>query len=234
MAPGYTLIIGDKNFSSWSLRPWIAMKRSASLSPRSGSGCASLRAGQRSCVIRRRARCRRSRPTASSCATASPSSNISQRAIPSYIVAAGCGGARCCPLDRCGDAFGLRRVPQRDVDGAAGALPYAADRRRARPRHQPHRCDLAGTQERYGAGGPFLFGAFSNADAMYAPVTTRFRTYGVDLAAFGDDGKAAAYAEAILASPEMAEWTEGAEAEVKARLVAKTRRQNVVVSAPPT
>ena len=27
MAPGYTLIIGDKNFSSWSLRPWIAMKR---------------------------------------------------------------------------------------------------------------------------------------------------------------------------------------------------------------
>jgi glutathione S-transferase len=75
-----------------------------------------------------------------------------------------------------------------------------------------------GTRERYGAGGPFLFGAFSNADAMYAPVATRFRTYGVDLAAFGDDGKAAAYAEAILASPEMAEWTEGAEAEVKARL----------------
>ena len=75
-----------------------------------------------------------------------------------------------------------------------------------------------GTRERYGSRGPFLFGAFSNADAMYAPVTTRFRTYGVDLAAFGDDGNAAAYAEAILASPEMVEWTEGAEAEAKARL----------------
>jgi glutathione S-transferase len=73
-------------------------------------------------------------------------------------------------------------------------------------------------RERYGSGGQFLFGAFSNADAMYAPVATRFRTYAVDLAAFGDDGKAAAYAEAILASPEMAEWTEGAKAEVKARL----------------
>jgi glutathione S-transferase len=71
---------------------------------------------------------------------------------------------------------------------------------------------------RYGAGGPFLFGAFSNADAMYAPVATRFRTYGVDLAAFGDDGTAAAYAEAILASPEMAEWTEGAKAEIRTRL----------------
>jgi glutathione S-transferase len=49
-------------------------------------------------------------------------------------------------------------------------------------------------------------------------VATRFRTYGVDLAAFGDDGKAVAYAETILASPEMAAWTEGAQAEVKARL----------------
>ena len=77
---------------------------------------------------------------------------------------------------------------------------------------------LAGDEARYGAGGPFLFGAFSNADAMYAPATTRFRTYGVDLGVFGDDGKAAADPEAILASPEMAEWTEGAEAEVKARL----------------
>jgi glutathione S-transferase len=36
-----------------------------------------------------------------------------------------------------------------------------------------------------------LFGAFSNAGAMYAPVATRFRTYGVDLSAFGDDGNAA-------------------------------------------
>jgi glutathione S-transferase len=53
---------------------------------------------------------------------------------------------------------------------------------------------------------------------MYAPVATRFCTYGVDLAAIGDDGKAAAYGEAILASPEMAEWTEGAEAEVRAWL----------------
>ena len=49
---------------------------------------------------------------------------------------------------------------------------------------------------------------------MFAPVATRFRTYGVDLARFGDDDVAAAYAATLLAMPEMAEWTEGAIAEM--------------------
>jgi glutathione S-transferase len=70
---------------------------------------------------------------------------------------------------------------------------------------------------RFGKGDPFLFGAFSNADAMFAPVATRFRTYGVDLSRFGDDGAASAYAQALLALPAMAEWTEGAKEEVRAR-----------------
>ena len=62
------------------------------------------------------------------------------------------------------------------------------------------------TRARFGKGGPFLFGAFTNADAMYAPVVTRFRTYGVDLSHFGDDGTGAAYMDAIFALPAMAEW----------------------------
>jgi glutathione S-transferase len=65
----------------------------------------------------------------------------------------------------------------------------------------------------YGANGPFLFGAFSAADAMYAPVCSRFRTYVPDLERFGDDGTAAAYNETIFAMPEMAEWAEGAKSE---------------------
>jgi len=48
---------------------------------------------------------------------------------------------------------------------------------------------------------------------MYAPVATRFRTYGIHLARFGDDGTAAAYATEILALPAMAEWTEAAKIE---------------------
>jgi glutathione S-transferase len=73
------------------------------------------------------------------------------------------------------------------------------------------------TRARFGSGGPFLFGAFSNADAMYAPVATRFRTYGVDLARFGDDGTGAAYAATVLALPAMAKWTQGAKAEMRER-----------------
>ena len=67
---------------------------------------------------------------------------------------------------------------------------------------------------RFGSGGPFLFGQFSAADAMDAPVASRFRTYVDDLTLYGDDGSARAYVEAIFAMPEIAEWTEGARAEM--------------------
>jgi glutathione S-transferase len=59
---------------------------------------------------------------------------------------------------------------------------------------------------RQGAGGPFLLGPWSIADAYYTPVATRFRTYGVDLAAYGDDGTAAAYNALLLEQPEYRAW----------------------------
>ena len=63
---------------------------------------------------------------------------------------------------------------------------------------------------RYAKGGPFLFGAFSIADAMYAPVASRFRTYGVGL-----HGAAADYIDTILAFPAMQEWIADAHAETE-------------------
>jgi glutathione S-transferase len=58
-------------------------------------------------------------------------------------------------------------------------------------------------------GGPYLFGAKPTlADAMYAPVTTRFQTYDVQL-----DRQCADYCETILTLPDMIEWKEGAESE---------------------
>jgi glutathione S-transferase len=69
---------------------------------------------------------------------------------------------------------------------------------------------------KFGGKGPFLFSDFSAADAMYAPVASRFRTYAPDLARFGDDGTAQAYVEAIFAMPEMAKWAEGAKQEAAA------------------
>ena len=65
-------------------------------------------------------------------------------------------------------------------------------------------------RSRYGADGPFLFGAFSIADAMYAPVASRFRTYGVALA-----GAGAQYVAAIHALPAMREWIADAHAETE-------------------
>jgi glutathione S-transferase len=72
-------------------------------------------------------------------------------------------------------------------------------------------------RSRHGSGGPFLFGRFTAADAMYAPVATRFRTYLPDLGRYGDDGTAEAYVETMFATPEMAAWSEGARAELAGR-----------------
>lgn len=58
--------------------------------------------------------------------------------------------------------------------------------------------------------GPFLFGAFCAADAMYAPVVLRFRTYEVQLAAV-----CRAYADAVLALPALQEWMRDAERETE-------------------
>ena len=56
--------------------------------------------------------------------------------------------------------------------------------------------------------GPYLFGHFTIADAMFAPVVSRFRTYGVN-----PGGKVQTYMDAIFAHPAMVEWIEGARAE---------------------
>ena len=61
------------------------------------------------------------------------------------------------------------------------------------------------TRSRFGAGGSFLFGRFSAADAMYAPIVSRFETYAIDLAA-----PAMAYAEAMIALPAWREWRRAA------------------------
>ena len=58
---------------------------------------------------------------------------------------------------------------------------------------------------RFGSGGPFLFGAFCAADAMFAPVTTRFRTYGVRLST-----ESQRYCDAVLAAPGVRAWVDDA------------------------
>ena len=59
----------------------------------------------------------------------------------------------------------------------------------------------SGSRERFGRGGDFLCGAFSIADCFFGPVAFRFQTYGVE-----PDGVAGAYLAALLAHPFMREW----------------------------
>lgn len=63
-------------------------------------------------------------------------------------------------------------------------------------------------RERFGQGGPFLFGAFSAADAMYAPVATRFAGYSVAI-----DPVSAAWRDAVLGTPAFRAWHAAAMAE---------------------
>jgi glutathione S-transferase len=63
-------------------------------------------------------------------------------------------------------------------------------------------------RSRFGAGGDFLFGAWSLADAAFAPVVSRFRTYAVEL-----DREGTRYGEAVWALPEIQQWRAAAEVE---------------------
>jgi glutathione S-transferase len=65
-----------------------------------------------------------------------------------------------------------------------------------------------GCRARFGKGGPFLFGAVSAADAMFAPVVSRFHTYAIDVS-----GSARSYMAAMMALPAWSEWTAAARQE---------------------
>lgn len=86
---------------------------------------------------------------------------------------------------------------------------------RAKVLSEQARADIARVQQiwiecraRYTAQGPFLFGTFSGADAMYAPVVHRFRTYAVDVAP-----PVQAYMDTMMALPAFEEWTAAGRAE---------------------
>lgn len=83
---------------------------------------------------------------------------------------------------------------------------------RAKPLSEDARANIARIQDiwadcrqRHGDAGPFLFGRFSAADAMFAPVVHRFRTYAIEVSP-----PAQAYMATMLALPAFREWTDAA------------------------
>jgi len=217
----YTLVIGDKNLSSWSLRPWLALKHC-------GIPFAEVRIRLRQPDSK--AEILRHTPSGKVPALKTKTGVVwDSLAILEYLAERhpehrlwpqaeeARAAARSISAEMHAGFAALRNDMSMDLLGRLPSPPISAaletDIRRIAAIWKD-------TRARFGTGGPFLFGAFSNADAMYAPVATRFRTYGVDLARFGDDGSGTAYAAAILALPAMAEWTEGAKEEVRQRSVA--------------
>jgi glutathione S-transferase len=218
----YELVIGDKNYSSWSLRPWFALKAFG------------IPFGE----IRIRLR---QPETPQNILLHSPSGKVpalkagglvvwDSLAIIEYL-AEQHASLNLWPRDPSARALArsasaemhsgfnvLRTEMPMDLlnsrPAAAIGAALEADIRRVTQIWRECRA-------RFGEAGPYLFGELSAADAMFAPVATRFATYGVDLATYGDDGTAKAYGEALLAAPVMAEWRKGAEEEQAERATAQ-------------
>ena len=95
-------------------------------------------------------------------------------------------------------------------------MAHECARHRSRTAPNPERsAEIARIEElwaecrtRFGAGGPWLFGEYSVADAMYAPVVLRLRTYGAQLREATAD-----YMATVLADAHMREWLAAAAAE---------------------
>jgi glutathione S-transferase len=201
-AMALTLVIGNKNYSSWSLRAWIAMK------------VAGIPFAEE--VISLDAtdfheRVRKISGTGKVPALADGETHVWESlAILEYL-------AEKYPQARLWPAEPPARAHARSIAAEmhAGFTPlrrhYPMNVWRPMKRREPvaevvdhvRRIDTMWTdcRTRFGEGGPFLFGAFGAADAMYAPVVSRFRTYEVDVSPV-----ARAYMAAVMALPAWAEW----------------------------
>ena len=220
--PDFELVIGDRNWSSWSLRPWILMNVAG--------------------IPFREAHIRlRQEDTKAQALRHSPSGLVPALKWDGNIVPDSL--AICETLS---DLFPEKKLWPEDLLTRAQARSAACemhsgfmDLRRDMPMDVINRYPGEGQSDgalgharriveiwrtlrsRYGLSAAedkgFLFGHFTIVDAMYLPVATRFRTYGVDLAKVGDDGLAKTYMEALFALPAFHEWEEGARREMAAR-----------------
>ena len=196
------LIIGNKNYSSWSLRPWIAMKTAGIAFEEE---VISLDADD----FKERV----SRVSGTGKVPALVDGNVQvweSLAILEYL-AEKHPSARLWPEDAQARAH-ARAIA---CEMHAGFVPLRRHLpmnmwRPVRPRALPPAVQSnvlriegmwADCRKRYGAGGAFLFGAFGAADAMYAPVVSRFHTYGVEIGPV-----ARSYMDAVMALPAWDEW----------------------------
>ncbi|MGF6226452.1 glutathione S-transferase [Inquilinus ginsengisoli] len=203
------LIIGNKRYSSWSLRPWLALAHheiafEEILIPlyREGSKEAILRhspSGKVPALIDGETTVWDSLALLEYLAERFPDLALWPRDPARRAL------ARSISAEMHGGFTGLRNELPMDLapTDPGKARSDAAEADIARVTTIWRQCRAAA-----GAEGPFLFGAFSAADCMYAPVVIRFDRYRVPL-----DPACRAYADAVLALPAMRRWVEAGMAE---------------------
>ncbi len=211
--PAFTIVLGNKAYSSWSLRGWLLVKRSgaafeevvvpldrpgfkAEILAHSPSGrVPTLKADGLtiwdSLAI---AEFLHERFPEAGLWPADPAVRAVARAVTAEMHAGFAALRERLPMD-------LKRAPETLNVSDASDESLRADISRIAEIWTDCRA-------RVPSGGPFLFGAFGAADAFYAPVATRFRTYGVAL-----EGAAAAYRDALLNWHDLIAWTEAAQVE---------------------
>lgn len=211
----FTIVLGNKNYSSWSLRPWLALKATGQpfdeiviplRTPDTKARILEYSPSGKVPVLKR--------PDGSVVwetlaiveylAERFPQANLwpkdaTTRAVARSVASemhAGFGALRA------NMSMNIRMTARAEIAAARKAIPeVGADIERIR-------AIWSDCRTRFGDGGDFLFGGFGGADAMFAPVVCRFRTYGVDLG-----GAAGAYADALWDWPAMREWRSAATAE---------------------
>ncbi len=206
-----TLVIGNKNYSSWSLRPWLVLRQAG--------------------IPFEEVRIPLYRPESTAAlATWSPSGKVP--ALHDGDIRVWDSLAICETLN---ERFPDKQLWPADAAARAVARSVSAEmhagfdalrqsmsmnvRGRYPDKGRTPEClgdierilaSWTDCRARFGGGGDFLFGRFCIADAMFAPVVLRFQTYGVALA-----GAARDYADAMLALPVLQAWAADAEAETE-------------------
>jgi glutathione S-transferase len=203
---GLHLVIGNKNYSSWSMRPWIGMKAAGipfdetvislnapDFKPRlaklSGTGKVPVLIDGDTHVWESLAILEyvaEKFPDAGLW-PADAAARAHARAISHEMHAGFLPLRRLMPMNM------WRPVERRHLTSEAAANVKRID------------AMWSDSRARFGKGGPFLFGKFSAADARYAPVVSRFHTYGAEVGA-----SSRAYMDAMMALPAWQEWTAAA------------------------
>jgi glutathione S-transferase len=206
------LLIGDKLWSTWSMRAWLALRHTGAP------------------FTETPIRLRREETNADARAAGSPNGQVpvlkdgettvwDSIAICEYL-AERFPAAHLWPSEPAARALGRAAAAEMHSSFASlrGECPMDLGLRQEVEVSEATHNDLRRLVELWSGllsrfGGAFLLGDWSIADAFYTPVATRLRSYGLHLSDYGDQGPCAAYAERLLQAPEFLEWEQAALAE---------------------